>query len=917
MNKSLLSAAFAAARLSLIAVMTAGIASAEDAKKPDDTKKEDAQVLEKFEVTGSRIKRVDAEPPQPVITFSMDEIEAKGYVNIGDFVQSLPFITGNTNSMYVANSFQAGATTANVRGLGAQRLLTLVDSRRATPLAQVSINSGTRSVFDFNTLPAAAIESIDFLKDGASALYGSDAISGVVNIRLKKNYNGLSTTLYYGNTLKNSGGDTGTKQFSLVAGAGSGKTHVVVALDLKMANSNFLRDYGVNNTDYSYMGTAKGLNQNSTANYPAALTLTRAQATAIGLAFPSNVAATVSSWTFVINGGVPTPNPTLASFTAGPVNPAVANSLLLGNENRFNFATIYQIYPAYDYISNYVSFEHETALGLKVFGSMSYTRNTTYFSFTPAPITFSTEGLVLPATNPYNPFGIALTTLTSRASFLPSRKTDLESTAGNFVLGVRGTIRSRWDWESAVSYGYSGVNTINRNYIRASVFQAALNGTTRATALNPFGPSDPAVLNNLLTVSTGSNKGDGLTYDASVTGKVFQLPAGDLSVAAGFEARNEKLQTNPDTAAYIATGGGAPMSGKRTVTSEFVEFTAPIYRSRELGSAEVQLAGRREHYSDFGNTSKPKLGAKIRLPDTKYLNVLLRGSYSESFQAPPLGLLYASQTVAFTGGLVQDPLRLQDPPTQLRLVQGGNPNLLPETAKVQYVGGVIESPKLKNLSLSLDFFNIRLNQFIVTPGSGFLLTAAGMAQFPNAIVRDNSLGNPGPILRIEAVPSNNPLAYQVYRGLDMGAKYALNNTRFGNFRFSVDATQILKIGTDSGLGGGFFNNSGYYNNPKWRSSGSIGWTYKDYAGSVTADRIGHFFNDGFVAAGWGENPLALISTQFRYSGFWHSTISIGANNVMNTRPPPNGRFGTLGMDTSTYGSALLGRFLFIRVRKDY
>src|SRR5205814_2097538 len=125
---------------------------------------------------------------------------------------------------YVSSSFQAGATTANIRGLGAQRILTLVDGRRAVPLAQVSPNSGTRSVFDFNSLPAAALESIDFLKDGASAIYGSDAISGVINVKLKKNFTGLSTTLYYGNTLKSSGGDTGTKQFSLVAGAGTGKT---------------------------------------------------------------------------------------------------------------------------------------------------------------------------------------------------------------------------------------------------------------------------------------------------------------------------------------------------------------------------------------------------------------------------------------------------------------------------------------------------------------------------------------------------------------------------------------------------------------------------------------------------------------------------------------------------------------------
>ena len=120
--------------------------------------------------------------------------------------------------------------------------------------------------------------------------------------------------------------------------------------------------------------------------------------------------------------------------------------------------------------------------------------------------------------------------------------------------------------------------------------------------------------------------------------------------------------------------------------------------------------------------------------------------------------------------MLQDPLRLQDPAVQQRQVAGGNPNLLPETAKIQYVGTVFESPKLKNLSFSVDFFNMRINQVIVTPSASFLFSPNGLAQFPNAIIRDTTLGNPGPILRVETVPSNNPRAYQLYRGFDDGVK---------------------------------------------------------------------------------------------------------------------------------------------------
>ena len=172
------------------------------------------------------------------------------------------------------------------------------------------------------------------------------------------------------------------------------------------------------------------------------------------------------------------------------------------------------------------------------------------------------------------------------------------------------------------------------------------------------------------------------------------------------------------------------------------------------------------------------------------MNVVLRGSYSESFQAPALGLLYASQTTAFSSTVLQDPLRLQDPPQQQRIITGGNPDLLPETAKVKYAGVVFEEPfKIKNLSFSADYFDMRINQVIVTPSSTFLLSERGRNQFPNAIVRDSALGNPGPILRIESVPSNNPAAYQMYRGFDFGVRYALRNTRTGNYTFAADATE--------------------------------------------------------------------------------------------------------------------------------
>lgn len=859
---------------------------------PDKNKdaKDETVVLEKFEVTGSRVKRLDTETPAPVVAYKTMDIEAKGYTNIGDFIQSLPFNTGSANSIYQTASFTRGAATANPRGLGAQRFLVLINGRR--PVTYALPNSGNRQVFDFNSLPASAIDSVEFLKDGASAIYGADALTGVFNIKLKKNYSGLAATAYYGNTF---GHDTGVTQGSVVAGSGSGKTRVMAAIDYKSANSNFLRDYGISTTDYTLtLGTNKGLNQNSTLNYPANITINSALAAVLG---------TPASGTLVVTGGGLLSAPKLSDFTRVTTVPA---------ENRYNFAKTYQRYPAYDYTSAYAQLEHDLKDNLQFFGEVSFADNQTFYAFTPGVINFPTEGLILPSNSPYNPFGIPVTTLLARTNFGPVRKFDTESINANFLGGVRGSY-GQWDWESAVNYGFNEVTTVARNAIRATTYQAALNGTLSGFSgvfFNPFGPNRQDMVNALFTTSTGMNKGEGKAWDASVTNSsLFTLPGGDVGLAAGVEIRNDVVQTNPDTAAYLGSGGGLPLRGERDVESAYVEFTVPVIAK----TLELQVAGRYENYSDFGNTTKPKAGFKWILPENKIANVIVRGSYSESFQAPALPLLYASQTVAFSSTVLQDPERPLDPPQQQRIVTGGNPNLLPEEGKTYYGGIVVDVPAVKGLSFHVDYFDFRINQVIVTPSATYLLSERGRAQFPNAIVRD---GSGGPILRIESVPSNNPDAYQVYRGYDLGFAYQLRTSTLGDFSLSADATRTTEIGSDSGLGGGYFNNIGLYNNPKWRGNAALGWRYKKVSATLSADYIGDYFNDGYTAAGWGENPYTIGSVSFSYRGFYGSTISLGVNNVLDNLPPENGR-DTAGFDPNTYGAGALGRFAYIRIRREF
>ncbi|MDO8629474.1 MAG: TonB-dependent receptor plug domain-containing protein, partial [Phycisphaerales bacterium] len=491
MNKPLLSAASAAARYGLVAVLGAGFSVAQAAQPTPANPttgpvvKEEPAKLEKFEVTGSRIKRLDLETPAPVQTFTVENIEAKGYTNIGDFIQALPFNSGGANSIYQTASFTRGAATANPRGLGSNRFLVLINGRRAITYGLT--NSNNNSVFDFNSIPPSAIESIEYLKDGASAIYGSDAVTGVLNIKLKRNFSGLTVSSLYGNTLDH---DSGFVHVNALIGTGTGKTKAMVALDYKTQNSNFLRDYGRTTTDYSDLGTNKGANLNSSLNWPANLSLTAAQATPLGL----------TAGTYVIRGGTPTPNPTLASFQQVAVLP---------NENRYNFAQTYQRYPAYDYASAYTSFEHEFTDSLTAFAEIMYSNNRTYYAFTPGVIQFGPEGLTLPANSPYNPFRIPLTSLLGRTNFGPVRKFDTDSNSSSFLGGVRGTVLNRWNWEVAAAYGQNQVASVARNAIRATTYQAALNGTLSGftnSFFNPFGPSaNPELEKALFTSSSSMN----------------------------------------------------------------------------------------------------------------------------------------------------------------------------------------------------------------------------------------------------------------------------------------------------------------------------------------------------------------------------------------------------------------------------
>lgn len=906
MNNRRLAAALAAARLALVAASTVGALSAQSSLRPEENKDSKTATpptrLEAFEVTGSRVKRLDYETVAPVVTYSVDAIEEKGYTTFGEFMQSLPYMNSTGVSEFTTASFITGAATINPRGLGSNRVLTLINGRRAIPYALTNSASGTpQTVFNFNSIPSSAIQRVEYLKDGASAIYGSDAITGVFNIILKKNYEGSSVDVTLSNTF---GHDSLRRTISVFTGLARDGWEITGGLTLQARNSSFIKDYGVTTTDYRYLGP-KGLNMNSTTYHPSYLNLTAAQAAASGL-------GTAAGY-YIVQGPDGVANPTKASFRYVGTSTAA-----FGNENRQDFANVTQLYPSSESGGAYASILRRFNPQLTAFANVLYSRALTHYELQPYGYTNSLAGITLPASNPYNPTGLSLTGTTTtfpwtfRGHYLPKR--EVATATLSTVAGLRGTVLKNWNWETGVSYAQNQT-TRDTDLIAAADLQAVLNATTRAAAWNPFGPSDnPEIEKSLYTRSRGLD-GDitSVSYDASVTGNFYQLPwrgGGELGLAGGYEYRHDFLSGNPEPKNFIGFTATTPFEGTRDIHSAYAELSVPVQKWLDF-----QFAVRHERYSDFGNTTKPKVAAKLRLPSTRFLNVILRGSYSESFKAPDIGQLYAPQSNATSTASFLDPLRPQDAARQMPTTVGGNPKLKAEEGKGQYTGAVFEVPAIKGLSFSVDFVDVQITNQINTLGASYLLTREGMQLFPNLIQREPTVnGVPGRITRIGTIAGN--LGFQLYRGMDYGLRYGLRNTRLGSFTFDATASQVIKKGSDAGTGSGFFNNTGLAFDVEWRYNYSLGWSYKNWSARVTADVVGKYFNDAWTAAGWGENVFALLSPSVSYRGFRRTQITVGVTNILNNRPPAMGH-RALGFDDRVYGAGALGVSGLVRVRREF
>ncbi|MDI1337349.1 MAG: TonB-dependent receptor [Lacunisphaera sp.] len=743
--------------------------------------------LERFTVTGSNIKRLDQEKALPVTVLDRDAMEGRDAAQASDLMTALPFVTGlpGNETATLGATARGDNATVSLRGIPSSNTLVLLNGRRLAPhpISQAEAGVPTLST-NINQLPTRGLNRIDVLRDGASSVYGTDAVAGVVNYITRADFRGTELQLRFGETNYSDGQEyraTLTHGFDFA----SGKGRAMITADYYNRAAMFARDRDFSaEADNSYRAPAPwNVSTNTTFNLRSAttqygnyllgsITATDAFGNVTGFTgarptgVPSTLAATSGQFFLAPNGtgGV--------QFLTATPSRAGATHDYYWNNNAYRV-----IQPESKRTSLFASGEYDLTPKLTLFSDLSLYRADSLTFREPDGITQSTDGfIIVPSTNPWNPFGdrfwsptgaanadgtprltgtpSAVSITNKRLSDLMQRTATVTDTIYRGVAGVRGKLFDTWSWEGAVLYSQAKVSDDEEGPSRKSKIIAAINQTTPATAFNPFTRTF-AVQGGTLAVTgdyvnpesvqqtfrsqfvrEGTTKlGSG---DIRASGDLLPTWGGNsISTAVGGEWRYEGYDDvrppyaglnpagsglDPSTNDFLGFSPNSDTHGTRHVAAAYAEVVVPLagnkFRLPLVHSFELSASARYENYSDFGSTTKPKFGANWRpLPW-----VMVRASYNEGFHAPNLAQLFTGtliRTVTGSTDTYRSPVTglPTDGPSNRRSVASGNPNLQPEESKGKSAGLVIEVPKVKGLSFGVDYWEIAQTSVIAASGS--------------------------------------------------------------------------------------------------------------------------------------------------------------------------------------------------------
>ncbi len=965
---------------------------------------------EEIVVTGTRIRRKDLTTPAPVTVINAEQIAASGKVNIGDFLQSLPE-QGNAINTAVNNGGD-GATRVSLRSLGPARTLVLLNGRRLVPSG-----TGADASVDLSTIPSAIIERVEVLKDGGSAVYGSDAIAGVVNLITRKPWNGAEFSGFVGTsghgdaTITDLSGTAGTsgERGSLMFNVGFYDQRDAMAGDRPFSKDQFYYDSnGVNTGKF-------GAVPQGSSRVPEGRIRANGTGDAAWNALISD-SGYASTWSHIPGSRYLIHDPTLTQSS----NTAVAACMAAGGSladcqwrpmdtrtstdyggDLYNFAPVNYLVTPQQRISLWSSGDAKLGDNARVFFEGQFMNRQSRIQLAPEPLIIGPGGVTDPggnlvgisADNVYNPFGKDFSLASRRLVEFGPRIHRIDIDMYRTVLGVDGTLSDSfgkaqgWFWDVNANYGRTASTfTLNGN-LQNSRIAAALGPSFRlpsgAAVCGDPGPdgvpgtADDNIVSgcvpldlfhgagtitpdqvNYLTF-TGTSKGQNKLagVQANLNGELVTLPTADrpMGLALGYEYRELSgyFINDPLTAKFDSSNGGSyDTSGQYNVNEGYAELSVPVVAAKPgIENLEVSLAARVFDYNTFGSDWTYKLGARY----TPIRNVTVRGTYSTAFRAPSISDLYAGQYDNFPN--VSDPCANPangeiaarcgaaagngDDSTQLRSTNGGNPALKPETAKIYTVGVVYEPPFIKNLSATVDYYNIAVDKAISTIGESTILAGCyvtgNQPSYCSLIERDPASQQ---ITRI--VNLNQNVGSETSAGVDLALRYMLPTATAGRFNFVFDGTwlqkhnQTLADGTvvkgkntyDLQSGGAGQGGT----NAEYKFNAGVLWGLGGLGGGINTKFISGFRECGDSTGFYAGSGLCYVDSTFQRRVKAYNTwdvfvsyglksvagktsLSLGVNNVFDKDPAKIYNGFASATDQYTYDQ--IGRYFWVRLDQAY
>lgn len=791
-------------------------------KLEEADKKPKTKSVEKIQVTGSHIKRIDVEGPSPVQVIDQTQLEESGYNSVSDVLRDTSANSFGSMREH-SGSNAAGVAHVNLRGLGSSSTLVLLNGKRLP-------RDGVTGAVDLNLIPMAAVERIEILKDGASALYGSDAIGGVVNIITKKDFSGNEVQLQQ-SVGEQEGGNK--REISLVNGISRGKLNMTNVVHYRKNETVYSRDRTWSNVGVSPSGSPGSYRQ--------------------------------------VNG-----DNTTGQWQVDPNCPDDRKIPFGGGERcSYNYAQHSTELPELEQASLMSETKYSVNALTDVHIRVGGTRKEAQWAFAPAPGTFRipasvADGMGLPGVTP----GSAVD-YNYRLLELGNRVSKITEDAYDVLAGVKTGVGESWEVE--LSGGHNRIHRVDRGVSGYALTQKLID----KIASGGFDPSGtPGSRGNIL--DTGYEPVEIVTSEVAqvelkASGELAEMPAGPLGLAVGMQYTQQSYSDVFDLASVnneVYGNAGSSGGGSRQTYSTFAEIGVPVTQKLEL-----QVAGRYDNYSDFGDTVNPKVG--MRYQATKSL--MFRASAGTGFKAPLMTDLYASDSLGYPTFIDQVACNAERnaggatpscDPAQYEVTSSGNKGLKEEKSRSFNVGAIFQPNRKFNIGT--DIWLTQLNNVVgIDYDSLTEAEAAGVdvSQYGVIVNRDSD----GYIESIEAPLQN--LSAQEVSGIDVTAGLNL-----GKVDLSMEHSHMFYFKEEGFPGTGQKDVLGENGRPAWRNTVTLGVLPVDrHKAFVSARTIaGH---EKAVKEKGSLNPYTVVDLQYTWAPQNLGEFKFGVKNVAGTTPP--------------------------------